>query len=198
MPVKTAERVPSCSPAFEPPKYVITVGHDNSLQWDPPPKSKELGFALSYYFPEEVTMVEKMQAALRKWRSQQLRESIGVIKEKRNLIHRPDPATLRNSVESGTEFSQREPHINIETENKREASAPRAENLLPRKRSKVPGLVTWRVVAENKVATKPTEKAHSKEERREAWKNRGKACEYHRRRKQKVDNFIWLGKTIRC
>lgn len=188
---------PSRSPPFEPPKYVITVGRDNSLQWDPPPKSKELGFALSYHFPEEVTMVEKMQAALRKWRSQQLREPMGAAtKGRRNLVHRTDFTTLVISSESGVEYLEKPTPINSEAENKREASIPGSENLPPPKRSKVPGLLTWRVGSGKEVAVKPMKKTYSNEERSKAWGNRGKACEYHRRRKQKVGYSTWPEKMI--
>src|ERR1700728_1529506 len=69
--VMPATRSPSNSPPYDPPTYTIALGRDNSLRWGPPPGSKELGFALSYNFPLEATIVGKMQAAIRKWHRDQ-------------------------------------------------------------------------------------------------------------------------------
>src|SRR5271156_2033344 len=88
-----ATRSPSNSPPYVPPKYTITVGRDNSLRWDPPPGSKELGFALSYDFPLEATMVGKMQAAIRKWRRDQAKEPLQPTIEHRNIIHSLNPGS---------------------------------------------------------------------------------------------------------
>jgi hypothetical protein len=61
------------SSPFEAPEYKITVGEDHALQFYPPPQSEALGFALSYHFPEEATMVAKMQAATKKWMKNRFR-----------------------------------------------------------------------------------------------------------------------------
>jgi len=179
------KRSPSNSPLVESPKYDITVGRDNSLQWDPPPKSKELGYALSYHFPEEATMIEKMQAAIRKWRRDQLEEPLRLTKERKNIIY-PDS----NSASSGPDLPVNAVHINPEAETKRAALGQSPEFLSPCKRSKIPGVYIWRAEAKDEVVVKPTKRGYSKEERSEVGKNRGKACDYHRRRKQKLSYFM--------
>jgi len=51
------------SSIFEPPEYRIFYGPDNTLHWDPPVGSPELAIALSYYFPLENDLANKMRAA---------------------------------------------------------------------------------------------------------------------------------------
>jgi hypothetical protein len=48
-------------------KYKISYNDDGTLQWDPPTGSKELAVALSYHFPEEKEMKEKMRAAIKQF-----------------------------------------------------------------------------------------------------------------------------------
>lgn len=180
-----AIRSPSNSPPYVPPKYTITVGRDNSLQWNPPPKSKELGFALSYYFPEEATMVGKMQAALRKWRRHQPNEPLQPTIEHGIIVHSLDSS----STSSCSACLGNATYIYSEAEIKRSASGRSPEFLPPSKQPKIPGAFTWRVGAKDEVVLKPTKRAYSKEERSEVGKNRGNACGYHRRRKQKFSYF---------
>jgi hypothetical protein len=52
---------------FEPPSYNISHGPDKALQWDPPADSDELAIALSYHFPIQKTLKQKMQAAVEKF-----------------------------------------------------------------------------------------------------------------------------------
>lgn len=181
----TAKRSPSNSPPFEPPKYVITVGRDNSLQWDPPPKSKELGFALSYYFPQEATMVGKMQAALRKWSRHQSKEQVRQTTEQKDIIKDPDSS----SASSDPDRLANATHVNLEAQTMPAALGRSSESLPPPKRSKIPGLFTWRVGADDGAVVKPTKRTYLKEERSRGRRNRGEACDYHRRRKQKLSNF---------
>jgi hypothetical protein len=46
------------------PKYSITRGEDDTLQWQPPIKSRELANALSYHYPLEQSLQEKMRRAI--------------------------------------------------------------------------------------------------------------------------------------
>jgi len=183
-----AEKDPSDSPPFEPPKYTITVGDDNSLQWDPPPKSRELGLALSYHFPQETAMVDMMQAAHRKWLRHQLSEPMKTAKNSVSLVHGLGSTKPSTSAELGPRYFEKASHVNQEAENKRGAMVQGSESS-PRKRSKIPGQITWRIGAGIEVTTKPKKRLYSKEKRDEVWKNRGKACEHYRRRKEKVRKF---------
>jgi len=45
-------------------EYRITYAPDHTLQWDPPTSSKELAIALSYHFPLEPDLESKMRAAM--------------------------------------------------------------------------------------------------------------------------------------
>jgi len=49
--------------------YNITYAPDHTLRWDPPPNSKELAIALSYHFPLEPDLESKMRAAMVKFLS---------------------------------------------------------------------------------------------------------------------------------
>src|ERR1700736_4374485 len=51
------------SPLRLPPRYTIIRGADYSLVWDPPIKSRGLADALSYRYPMEQTLRQKMQRA---------------------------------------------------------------------------------------------------------------------------------------
>jgi hypothetical protein len=46
------------------PKYSITHGEDDTFQWQPPIKSRELANALSYHYPLEQSLQEKMRRAI--------------------------------------------------------------------------------------------------------------------------------------
>jgi hypothetical protein len=178
------------SPPFEPARYTITVGEDNSLQWDPPPESKELGFALSYHFPMEPAMIDKMQAALREWFMRELREPTMTTKNSISRIHGRGSTRVKILGELGLSCSGKASHIHQDTENKRGAAIQGCGNSPPRKRSKIPGQITWRLGAEAERMPESKKRSYSKEERDEVGRNRGKACDYHRRRKEKVSQFI--------
>jgi hypothetical protein len=45
-------------------RFTITRGCDDALQWSPPVGSRELANALSYHYPFQETLLEKMQQAM--------------------------------------------------------------------------------------------------------------------------------------
>lgn len=53
------------SSIFKPPEYKIFYGPDKTLDWEPPVGSPELAIALSYYFPLEKDLANKMRAAIK-------------------------------------------------------------------------------------------------------------------------------------
>ena len=97
------ETIPShdsrASPAFDPPKYKISYGPDQVLQWDPPANSRALAVALSWHFPVEKTLESKMQAAIKVFLKEEQKSSLVT-------DSRSSPEATSNSVLSESDTPQ--------------------------------------------------------------------------------------------
>ncbi|KAL2068595.1 hypothetical protein VTL71DRAFT_14932 [Oculimacula yallundae] len=71
---KSANEFSSRESSFDPPIYSISHAKDHTLQWDPPVGSKDLAIALSYHFPMETSMENKMRAATKKFLKEEKRK----------------------------------------------------------------------------------------------------------------------------
>src|ERR1700722_6189853 len=63
------------------PKYSITRGEDDTLQWQPPIRSRELANALSYHYPLEQSLQEKMQRAILDFLDSEIVDGTPILKE---------------------------------------------------------------------------------------------------------------------
>lgn len=202
-------------PPFEPPTYSISVGPDKALQWDPPVDSDELAIALSYHFPLPRTLEAKMQAAMEKWiidRKAQHRTPTSLEWTQLNRVDGrithppPDPEKPipklrhpRGSV-SSIRLSISPDNATNSSAISAKSSSPQPSNGNARKRStevpngklpaigrqEIPGMMSWQVKTGEFTHHATKKRAYAEQERIRIAKNRGNACGYHRRRKQKV------------
>jgi hypothetical protein len=203
------------SPPFEPPTYTISIGKGGVLQWDPPVDSEELGIALSYHFPRPSTVEDKMRAAMAKFikkreksnrdsvclgqekgseavkRSQQRKPLVSVGKIERTLKHK------KGRVSSARILLEDQNAINFTSRSASSSpllapqGSPRPEGLNHMKSSsltrlELPGMSTFRLENGEQEDTKPKKRRYSEEEKARVAKNRGKVCDFHKGRKQKV------------
>jgi hypothetical protein len=210
----------SPSPPFQPPKYSIRVAPDKSLRWDPPADSEELAIALSYHFPRPQTLEAKMQAATQKWlhyRRSHHRSTVSLdaTQAKVNLnagknvygqiqvladLEKPLPRLRhpKGNISSIRSYNPREeascfislpnpPNSNAREIRMEELNRqPLACSYDPDK----PCLISWQVETKDGPHRITKKRRYSDDERRRVAKNRGNACDDHRRRRQKVSVSI--------
>jgi hypothetical protein len=163
------------SPPVDPPVYIITSGSDGVLRWHPPAGSAELALALSYHFPRPETLEDKMQAAILRY----IRAS------KKQASHKSPRASL---VESQTKFKIMLPSqtqavvIDDLLSQTFTASYDTNASSQPLRTSNL----VWNVSTGEELLGKPKKRQYTQEEQAEITKNRGNACDYHRRTKKKV------------
>jgi hypothetical protein len=203
------------SPPFEPPTYTISIGKGGVLQWDPPVDSIELGIALSFHYPRPGTVEDKMKVAMEKFlkeREKSNRDSVRLGQEMRLAAVKKSQQwtapvsvgrielTLRHKkgrVSSARVRSEGKNTVNSTTHSA-SASPLFAEQGFPEKskregmksssltRLELPGMSTFRLENGEQEDTKRKKRCYSDEEKVKVAKNRGKACDFHRGRKQKV------------
>lgn len=153
MAVERGNAETSVSELFE---YKISYHNDGTLQWHPLAGSKELALALSYHFPEEKDMKEKMRAAIKEFLRDQRKRSM----EKAGL------ETLNSAFNySGDNDGERQ-------------EAPNRPNLQI--------LSWDPVEKNFQGNRKPTKRRYGKIEGAKVAANRGYACDFHRKQKSKV------------
>ncbi|KAF4631884.1 hypothetical protein G7Y89_g6244 [Cudoniella acicularis] len=173
------------SSVFEPPEYKLSRGHDRTLEWDPPADSEELAIALSWYFPMENSLVGKMQAAIRRFLQAERKNHTSHIFSK---VCSQEAGPTRQPL---TEQLTPEHHVNgsptqyvpIRSSGKCMPSPGKISLLkavtTPKFRAWIPGMSEL----------KPTgrKRKYGQEEAVKVARNRGNACEEHRRLKTKCD-----------
>lgn len=156
--------------------YNISYAPDHTLQWSPPPNSKELAIALSYHFPLESDLESKMRAAMVKFLSAEGLPSISTRESRRYLTPEDDddsPAVGGVPSLSNTSRST-------------------ARKSKPKSKPKDSGqlkVVAWGPANGPKGGFDKREvkrRRYQTEEGAKVAKNRGYACERHRRQKLKV------------
>lgn len=184
------------SPSFEVPEYHITFQDDGTLQWAPPAASMELALALSYHFPKQKTLEDKMQAAMRRF----LRAS-----KKRSTQTQHDKSASAVG-EAGSKMSEATPLDSFIPETALAASkvtlagsmvnhnlivrSPLPKSI-PNSGSQSAGMsqVIWKADTGEEVHLKPKKRQYAEAERIKVGTNRGKVCEEHRQKKQKVSEY---------
>jgi hypothetical protein len=168
------------SPPADPPVYIITSGSDGVLRWHPPVGSAELALALSYHFPMPETLEDKMQAAVLKY----IRAS------KKQASQQSSRTSL---IEGQTKFKTMLPSQtqvvvidDLYTQTSTVSNDTNASSQPPRASKLV-----WNVSTGEELLGKPKKRQYTQEEQAEITKNRGNACDYHRRMKKKVCANCW-------
>jgi hypothetical protein len=194
------------SSIFEPPIYNLKLGPDKALQWDPPANSDELAIALSYHFPLEETLKDKMQAAIKQFLGEAGRSNLGCGKlsvqdkdedttmsiapnvEARRMAKRLRKGSYDDRCFSGDQVSMLKLSRlgltqSFQNQNRRRAESTRSP-LAP-----IPGLLSFNSKTGEEVKIKRKKRPYEPSERTKVGANRGYACEVHRRQKLKVRRF---------
>jgi hypothetical protein len=141
-------------------EYKISYDDDGTLQWHPPVGSKELAVALSYYFPEEKDIKEKMRAAIK-----------GFLRDQRRIISNVLGAEVENNSRQSVETSNQ--HAVAERQ--------KAPNHSDRQ------VLSWDPLGKIfKGNQRRTKRRYGKIEAAKVSANRGNVCGYHRKKKLKV------------
>ena len=162
-------------PSVDPPEYKIITGKDGSLQWDPPAGSAELALALSYHFPRQDTIEDKMQAAILRY----IRAS-----KKTPLQNSLNTTLLGGQTKFKISASCQTDLVSINNSLGRNSTAQLCA-IADSQQSRATQHV-WNVNTGEKILGKPKKRQYTEEEQAEVTKNRGKVCDDHRRTKQKV------------
>jgi hypothetical protein len=175
------------SPPFRPPTYALSFAEDGTLQWDPPIGSSELALALSYHFPLQKTLAEKMQVAIGTWLKQQKAILASTTKQPcaetsvdGNVVR---PA-LMLSIKSGTGT----PSLSVAQKlaNQRTRTLFQKDPSVSTTRANFPGITSWHLQGGNSTPGKRRKRTYTKKERKEVARNRGKVCKFHKLKKIKV------------
>lgn len=158
-----------------PPQYSITRGEDDALQWEPPIGSRELANALSYHYPMENGLREKMQRAILDFLDSEIADGELTSKEiKADLM-----------FHSGSEATGLIP-VEDEAIGKLRKTSGKAAPLPPQK-IQVPDMCgIWDIRTGEPVKGKGRKRALSPTRRKEVAENRGNTCEYHQKAKTRV------------
>lgn len=181
------------SPSFEVPEYQITLEEDGTLQWTPPAASKELALALSYHFPKQKTLEDKMQAAMRhflrtsKKRSAQAQhdENPLAIGEAGSKISEPTPLESLMPVTVFTTPKVSQGSTLVKHNHAVVSTVPKS---ISSTGSQASGMsqVIWKADTGEEVQVMPKKRQYTERERMQVGNNRGKVCKEHRQKKQKV------------
>jgi hypothetical protein len=141
-------------------KYKISYDGDGTLQWHPPVGSKELAVALSYHFPEEKDIKEKMMAAIKDF-----------LRDQRKITSNILMAKVENKSRQSVETSNH--HAVAERQ-----KAPNHSDLQ---------VLSWDPLGKIfKGNRRRTKRRYGKIEAAKVSANRGNVCDYHRKKKLKV------------
>jgi hypothetical protein len=160
------------------PKYSITRGEDDALQWQPPIRSRELANALSYHYPLEGSLQEKMQRAILDFLDS---ESTG-----------GKPAPTEPEIDLKPPVVVRPPNLISITDSAAPDVSEPAENVvqLPQITQGPEMCGVWDIKTGESVNSKGRKRGLSPETRQRVAENRGNACAYHRKAKTQVSSYI--------
>jgi hypothetical protein len=195
---------------FEIPSYAISRAPDRTLQWDPPADSEDLAIALSYHFPAEKSLKEKMQKAMEKFlqegkrKRQDSEEHVGPVPRQGATISITSGIALRTEggktsgigvvnqhiLQDQGDIAMRE-HSQSVSNASQPRNQPKSKSTAPNPLA-IPGLMNFNAKTLQEVKPKRKKRAYDKEERVNVAANRGNACAEHRRRKLKVCIFCWI------
>ena len=157
-----------------PPKYSITRGEDDVLQWQPPIGSRELANALSYHYPLEQSLQEKMQCAILDFLDSEFTNGNPIPEEADTDIKPPvavQPPKLIFIMDSAA------PEVPKPAENATQ---------LPQSTQGPEMCGVWDIKTGESVKPKGRKRALSPETRQRVAENRGNACAFHRKAKTQV------------
>lgn len=156
-----------------PPKYSITRGEDDTLQWDPPTGSRELANALSYHYPMENGLQEKMQRAVLDFFEAEIvagEPSSNQSEQLNGSVNPKAPDSATNTEKAATN-----------SQKPREKSAPSSQKGHGQETRGV-----WDIRTGESVKSSWRMRPLSPGRRKEVAENRGNACERHRKSKTRV------------
>jgi len=186
------------SPSFEVPEYHITFEEDGTLQWTPPAASKELALALSYHFPKQKNLEDKMQAAIRRFLQASKKRSSGakidaiVASTVGDADSKLSGTKPMDSVVPATTFSAAKATLTSTIVSNDHIVLPPLPKSISSTGSQPSGMsqVIWKADTGEEVQVKPKKRQYTERERKDVGSNRGKVCKEHQRKKQKVSQFI--------
>jgi len=103
--------------AFEPPTYKISYAQDQTLVWEPPVGSKELGEALSWKYPDVDGLKQKMKAAMEDFLRAERKKTSKVkrvLNAGKKMVNRMSPSTKRPESNPDASLPKHQ-QFNIET-----------------------------------------------------------------------------------
>jgi hypothetical protein len=156
------------------PKYSITRGEDNSFQWEPPIRSRELANALSYRYPLEQSLQEMMRRAILDFLATEGQEGRSTQKEVKP--NSEPPLTVQpQKVVTATDGAA--PVIS--------KSAEKATKQ-PKNSQSPEVFEVWDIKTGESVKPKGRKRGLSPTTRQRVAENRGNTCVYHRKAKTQV------------
>lgn len=163
----------SSSPPADAPAYEITSGDDGVLRWKPPIGSIELALSLSYHFPRQETLEDKMKAAILRY----IRAS---------KKHAAQQSSRGSLSEGQTKFKVAPPQLQMIKWESLCTQPPLAsyDNAVGSQTSKYTETV-WDARTGEQLLGKP-KRRYTDDERAAIIRNRGNACDNHRRAKRQV------------
>jgi hypothetical protein len=160
------------------PKYSISRGEDDTLQWQPPIRSRELANALSYHYPLEQSLQEKMQHAILDFLDSENVDGKPTPKEVETNLKPPvavQPPKLISIVEKAA------PNI---TKSAETATQPLQSTQSPEMCN------VWSIKTGEEVKLKGRKRGLSPTTRQRVAENRGNACAYHKKAKTQVSWYM--------
>jgi hypothetical protein len=156
------------------PKYCITRGEDDTLQWQPPVKSRELASALSYHYPLEQSLQEKMQRAILDFLDSEITNGKPITKDADTDIKPLEAVQL--------------PELISIMERAAPAMPKPAKNItqLPQSTQDPEMCGVWDIKTGESVKPKGRKRGLSPGTRQRVAENRGNTCAYHRKAKTQV------------
>jgi len=162
----------------EAPKYSISRGEDDTLQWQPPVRSRELASALSYHYPLEQSLQEKMQRAILDFLDSEITNGKPIIKEAETNIKPQEAAQLPELT------SIMECVVPVVPKPVKNATQ------LPQSNQDPEMCGVWDVKTGESVKPKGRKRGLSPTTRQRVAENRGNTCAYHRKAKTQVSWYI--------
>jgi hypothetical protein len=160
--------------AREAPKYSITRGEDDTLQWQPSIRSRELANALSYHYPLEQSLQEKMQRAILDFLDSEITAGKPTSKEVKSDL-KPLVSVQRPNLSTITDKAA--PDI----------SKPAKEATQQPQSTQGPEMCgVWDIKTGESVKLKGRKRGLSPTTRQRVAENRGNTCVYHKKAKTQV------------
>lgn len=173
-------------PIFDPPQYFISYNEDQTLRWYPPVNSRELGIALSYYFPEvKGGMRDKMQAAIAKFLQDERQNNLTLKDPKISDTPEHMASDRLPNMHMETEDQVTRPTVKVPESPSRVKSESHVSHRTSMPEPRALQFVQWDADAKDP-SPRIKKRRYDKEERAKVAANRGFACDQHRKQKMKV------------